>query len=65
MVQLVAYMTETRSSASGGWKSRVTVDRYAKFATGQLAVEAARIESGMLESMVNPFGPKGLTMSPV
>ncbi len=29
----------------GGWKSRVMVDRYAKFATEQLAVAAARIET--------------------
>jgi len=28
----------------GGWKSRVMVDRYAKFATEHLAVAAARIE---------------------
>ena len=32
----------------GGWKSRVMVDRYAKFATEHLAVAAARIESGGL-----------------
>lgn len=30
----------------GGWKSRVMVDRYAKFATEHLAAAAARIESG-------------------
>lgn len=30
----------------GGWKSRVMVDRYAKFATEHLAVAAARIERG-------------------
>jgi len=30
----------------GGWKSRVMVDRYAKFATEHLAVAAARIEGG-------------------
>jgi len=30
----------------GGWKSRVMVDRYAKYATEQLAVAAARIENG-------------------
>ena len=30
----------------GGWKSRSMVDRYAKFATENLAVAAARIESG-------------------
>ena len=29
----------------GGWKSRVMVDRYAKFATEHLAVAAARIET--------------------
>jgi hypothetical protein len=28
----------------GGWKSRVMVDRYAKFATEHLAAAAARIE---------------------
>ena len=32
----------------GGWKSRVMVDRYAKFATEHLAVAAARIESGAI-----------------
>jgi hypothetical protein len=31
----------------GGRKSRVMVDRYAKFATEHLAVAAARIESGL------------------
>ncbi|OAI51704.1 integrase [Betaproteobacteria bacterium SCGC AG-212-J23] len=30
----------------GGWKSRVMVDRYAKFGTEHLAVAAARIEAG-------------------
>jgi integrase len=30
----------------GGWKSRVMVDRYAKFATDHLAAAASRIESG-------------------
>lgn len=30
----------------GGWKSRAMVDRYAKFATENLAVAASRIESG-------------------
>lgn len=30
----------------GGWKSRVMVDRYAKFATEHLAAAASRIESG-------------------
>ena len=30
----------------GGWKSRVMVDRYAKYATEHLAVAEARIENG-------------------
>ena len=30
----------------GGWKSRVMVDRYAKYATEHLAVAASRIENG-------------------
>jgi integrase len=30
----------------GGWKSRVMVDRYAKFGTEHLTVAAARIERG-------------------
>jgi len=34
----------------GGWKSRVMVDRYAKFATEHLAVAAARIEGKRRES---------------
>ncbi len=29
----------------GGWKSRVMVDRYAKFGTEHLAVAAGRIEA--------------------
>jgi len=29
----------------GGWKSRVMVDRYAKFGTEYLAVAAGRIEA--------------------
>jgi hypothetical protein len=33
------------TSTDGGWKSRVMVDRYAKFATEHLAVAAARIET--------------------
>jgi integrase len=37
----------------GGWKSRVMVDRYAKFATEHLAVAAARIEGTRGESVVN------------
>ena len=32
----------------GGWKSRVMVDRYAKFATEHLAAAASRIESGQI-----------------
>jgi integrase len=38
----------------GGWKSRVMVDRYAKFATENLAVAAARIEGGSRKNVV-PF----------
>jgi len=34
------------AQGSGGWKSRVMVDRYAKFATGHLAAAAPRIERG-------------------
>ena len=30
----------------GGWKSRVMVDRYAKFATEHIAVAAARLDGG-------------------
>ena len=33
----------------GGWKSRVMVDRYAKYATEHLAVAAARIEKRSAE----------------
>jgi integrase len=45
----------------GGWKSRVMVDRYAKFATEHLSVAAARIESGLLGQNVGnllrfPYG---------
>jgi integrase len=36
----------------GGWKSRVMVDRYAKYATEHLAVAAARIENGRGGSVV-------------
>jgi len=36
----------------GGWKSRVMVDRYAKFATENLVVAAARIERGRGDNMV-------------
>ncbi len=38
----------------GGWKSRVMVDRYAKFGTEHLAAAAARIEARPLDS-----GPSG------
>lgn len=38
----------------GGWKSRVMVDHYAKFATEHLAVAAARIERGRGANVV-PF----------
>jgi len=37
----------------GGWKSRHMVDRYAKFATENIAVAAARIESGRGGNVVN------------
>ena len=36
----------------GGWKSRVMVDRYAKFATENLAHAAARIETGRCTNVV-------------
>ena len=36
----------------GGWKSRVMVDRYAKFATEHLSVAAARIERGGEKNVV-------------
>ncbi len=36
----------------GGWKSRVMVDRYAKFATENLAFAAARIEAAVAGSNV-------------
>jgi integrase len=39
----------------GGWKSRVMVDRYAKFATENLAHAASRIESSRLSGTVLPF----------
>jgi integrase len=38
---------------SGGWKSRVMVDRYAKFATEHLSVAAARIERGRDNNVIN------------
>jgi integrase len=37
----------------GGWKSRVMVDRYAKFATEHLAVAAARIEGKRGENVID------------
>jgi integrase len=37
----------------GGWKSRVMVDRYAKFATEHLAVAAARIEGKRAGNVAN------------
>jgi integrase len=37
----------------GGWKSRQMVDRYAKFATENMAVAAARIEKGRGGNVVN------------
>jgi integrase len=37
----------------GGWKSRVMVDRYAKFATEHLTVAAARIERGRDRNVIN------------
>lgn len=37
----------------GGWKSRVMVDRYAKFATEHLSVAAARIEHGRDENVID------------
>jgi integrase len=44
----------------GGWKSRVMVDRYAKFATEHLAAAAARIESARGGNVVQllrfPYG---------
>ena len=36
----------------GGWKSRNMVDRYAKFATENLTVAAARIEQGKQQDNV-------------
>jgi len=36
----------------GGWKSRVMVDRYAKFATEHLQAAASRIEEGRGENVV-------------
>lgn len=46
----------------GGWKSRVMVDRYAKYATEHLAVAAARIESERGDNVIRmsrfPHGQK-------
>jgi len=37
----------------GGWKSRVMVDRYAKFATEHLTAAAQRIERGRGKNVIN------------
>ena len=37
----------------GGWKSRVMVDRYAKFATEHLTAAAQRIERGRDRNVIN------------
>ncbi|HTE16294.1 MAG TPA: tyrosine-type recombinase/integrase [Burkholderiales bacterium] len=44
----------------GGWKSRVMVDRYAKYATEHLAVAASRIESGRGGNVIqlSTFSPR-------
>ena len=44
----------------GGWKSRVMVDRYAKYATEHLAVAAARIESARGGNVIklSTFSPR-------
>ncbi|HVS25809.1 MAG TPA: site-specific integrase [Burkholderiales bacterium] len=39
----------------GGWKSRVMVDRYAKYGTEHLAVAASRVESGRGGQVVDIF----------
>ena len=49
----------------GDWKSRVMVDRHAKFATEHFAVAAAQIESGAWSRCSTPSGTKGLSMPPV
>jgi hypothetical protein len=55
MIWSPAYLGVLASSAGtscdepkdlGGWKSGTMVDRYAKFATENLAVAASRIENG-------------------
>jgi len=43
----------------GGWKSRVMVDRYAKYATEHLAVAAARIEGMHAAGANSPRFPHG------
>ena len=49
----------------GGWKSRVMVDRYAKYATEHLTVAAARIENGFCggDNVINllTFTPRSET----
>jgi integrase len=37
----------------GGWKSRVMVDRYAKFGTERLTAAASRIERGRGKKVIN------------
>lgn len=37
----------------GGWKSRVMVDRYAKYATEHLRAAASRIKNGKGGNVVN------------
>jgi len=37
----------------GGWKSRVMVDRYAKFGTEHLTAAAARIERGRAKNVIS------------
>jgi integrase len=37
----------------GGWKSRVMVDRYAKFGTEHLTTAAARIERGSARNVIS------------
>ncbi len=41
-----------RGGSAGDWKSRVMVDRYAKFASDHLAAAARRIESGRGENVL-------------
>jgi hypothetical protein len=44
----------------GGWKSRVMVDRYAKYATEHLTVAAARIEGKRAPNVIKfpTFSPR-------